>query len=62
MCGCVHLLEILWRALSQIVRGAGFEVGRDACARAIHGRSGVQFFEFLSRIMRGLLAVPFGIR
>ena len=25
------------------VRGAVSEVGRDACARAVHGRSGVQF-------------------
>jgi hypothetical protein len=70
----VHIVELLeWVDAStcskcscgrcrMYVRGAVSEVGRDACARAVHGRSGVQFFEFLSRIMRGLLAVPYGIQ
>ena len=53
-CSCGHC--------RMYMRGAVSEVGRDACARAVHGRSGVQFFEFLLRIMRGLLAVPFGIQ
>ena len=70
----VHIVELLeWVDAStcskyscgrcrMYMRGAVSEVGRDACARAVHGRSGVQFFEFLSRIMRGLLAVPYGIQ
>ena len=71
----VHIVELLgWVDAStcskyscgrcrMYMRGAvQFEVGRDACARAVHGRSGVQIFEFFSRIMRGLLAVPYGIQ
>ena len=70
----VHIVELLeWVDAStcskcscgrcrMYVRGAVSEVGRDACARAVHGRSDVQFFEFLSRIMRSLLAVPYGIQ
>ena len=62
MCGCVHLLEILWRALSRVRAALVLKwVATLVRVRFADVRAS-NFFEFLSHIMRSLLAVPFGIR